>query len=101
MLGGDGQHGAVEVGEEREEGGEGVELRGGDVAKVHRVEHQQHMLATQRGEAHLLKSFRNGKRNVKMSEDEGLHLLLLVVKHRVEGEIRSAISWQEGSRRSS
>ena len=35
-----------------------------------------------------------------MSEDEdvhgsGLHLLLLVVKHRVEGEIRSAISWQE------
>ena len=66
MLGGDGQHGAVEVGEEGEEGGEGVELRGGDVAKVHRVEHQQHMLTTQRGEAHL-ESFRNGKTKVEMS----------------------------------
>ena len=66
MLGGDGQHGAVEVGEEGEEGGEGVELCGGDVAKVHRVEHQQHMLTTQRGEAHL-ESFRNGKTKVEMS----------------------------------
>ena len=63
MLSGDGQHRAVEVGEEGEEGGEGVELRGGDVAKVHRVEHQKHMLAAQRGEAHLVASFKNGNKS--------------------------------------
>ena len=63
MLSGDGQHRAVEVGEEGEEGGEGVELGGGDVAKVHRVEHQQHMLAAQRGEAHLVASFKNGNKS--------------------------------------
>ena len=62
VLGGDGQHGAAQVVEDWEEGGEGVELCGGDVAKVHRVEHQQHMLTAQRGEAHLIESFRNGKK---------------------------------------
>ena len=47
MLGGDGQEGAVHVLKGGEEGGEGVELGGGDVAEVHRVEHHQHMLAAE------------------------------------------------------
>ena len=62
VLSGDGQHGAVEVFEEGEEGGEGVELGGGDVAKVHWVEHHHHVLPAQRGEAHLVQNFRNGKK---------------------------------------
>ena len=53
VLGGDGQQGAVEAGKQGEEGSDGVELGGGDVAEVHRVKHQQHVLAAHRGEAHL------------------------------------------------
>ena len=53
MLGGDGQHGAVHVREVGEEGGEGVELSRGDVAKVHWVEHHQHVLAEELGQVDL------------------------------------------------
>ena len=53
MLSGDGQQGAVHVREVREEGGEGVELSRGDVAKVHWVEHHQHVLAEELGQVDL------------------------------------------------
>ena len=53
MLGGDGQQGAVHVREVREEGGEGVELSRGDVAKVHWVEHHQNVLAVELGQVDL------------------------------------------------
>ena len=99
VLGGDGQQGAVEAGKQGEEGSDGVELGGGDVAEVHRVKHQQHVLAAHRGEAHLaIEGFvkdESASKNISgrvMVDD----LLLLVVKHRVESEIRSTISRKEG-----
>ena len=92
MLGGDGQHVAVELGEEGEEGGEGVEFGGGDVAKVHGVEHQEHVFAPQRGETHLIERWSDDE-----LDDVEVHLLLLVVHHRVESEVRSLVSRQEAS----
>ena len=53
VLGGDGQEGAVHVLKGGEEGGEGVELGGGDVAEVHRVEHHQHVLAAELSQVDL------------------------------------------------
>ena len=53
MLSGDGQDGAVHVGKGGKEGGEGVELSRGDVAKVHWVEHHQHVLAKELGQVDL------------------------------------------------
>ena len=53
MLSGDGQQGAVHVIEVREEGGKGVELSRGDVAKVHWVEHHEHMLPVELGQVDL------------------------------------------------
>ena len=50
MLGGDGQHGAVKVDEEGEEGDKEVELGEGEVAKVHRVEHQHSTAHVDRAE---------------------------------------------------
>ena len=76
-----------------EEGGEGVELGGGDVAKVHGVEHQEHVFAPQRGETHLIERWSDDE----LDDVEVDHLLLLVVHHRVESEVRSLVSRQEAS----
>ena len=53
MLSGDGQDGAVHIGKGGKEGGEGVELSRGDVAKVHWVEHHQNVLAVELGQVDL------------------------------------------------
>ena len=53
VLCGDGQECAVHVLKGGEEGGEGVELGGRDVAEVHRVEHHQHVLAAELGQVDL------------------------------------------------
>ena len=53
VLCGDGQEGAVHVLKGGEEGGEGVELGGGDVAEVHWVEHHQHVLAAELSQVDL------------------------------------------------
>ena len=86
MLGGDGQQGAVHVREVREEGGEGVELSRGDVAKVHWVEHHQHVLAEELGQVDL-----GGEDVGDLNEvdEEEAHLLLFAIQDGVEGEVRS------------
>ena len=53
VLCGDGQEGAVHVLKGGEEGGEGVEFGGRDVAEVHRVEHHQHVLAPELSQVDL------------------------------------------------
>ena len=94
MLGGDGQHVAVELGEKGEERVEGVEFGGGDVAKVHGVEHQEHVFASKREETHLIERWSDDE----LDDVEVVHLLLLVVHHRIAGEVRSLVSRQEASR---
>ena len=84
MLSGDGQQVAIHVREVREEGGEGVELSGGDVAKVHWVEHHQHMLAAEHGQADL-----GGDGGDLDEVDEYAHLLYLTIQNRIESEVRS------------
>ena len=78
MLSGYGQQVAIHVREVREEGGEGVELSGGDVAKVHWVEHHQHVLAAELGQVDL-----GGEDVDDLNEvDEGdAHLLFLAVQN--------------------
>ena len=83
MLSGYGQQVAIHVREVREEGGEGVELSRGDVAKVHRVEHHQHVLTVELGQVDL------GGEDVDEVYEEEAHLLLLAIQHRVESEVRS------------
>ena len=53
VLCGDGQEGAVHVLKGGEEGCEGVELGGRDVAEVHWVEHHQHVLAAELSQVDL------------------------------------------------
>ena len=77
MLGGDGQQVTVDGGESFKERLQGVELCGGHVAKVNRIEDQDHMLALHGGEA------------------DGLHL---PVQHRVQGEVRGKVTRYQGHR---
>ena len=84
MLSGDGQDGAVHVGKGGKEGGEGVELSRGDVAKVHWVEHHQHVLAAEHGQADL-----GGDGGDLDEVDEYVHLLYLTIQNRIESEVRS------------
>ena len=93
MLGGDGQEGAVHVLKGGEEGCEGVELSGGDVAEVHWVEHHQHVLAAELSQVDL-----DGRCHVDNLEpgdkqfDIEVHLLLATFQDRVKGEIGSLVS---------
>ena len=87
MLSGDGQQGAVHVREVREEGGEGVELSRGDVAKVHRVEHHQQVLPAELGQGDL--GAKDGGGLFDEVDEEKAHPLLLAIQNRVEGEVRS------------
>ena len=92
MLSGDGQQGAVHVIEFREEGGKGVELSRGDIAKVNWVEHHQHVLPSELGEFDLGEDDDVG---VFYGVEEEAHLLLLATQNRVEGEVRSFAARKE------